>query len=73
MRPKWMTRKSVLTGFFLSTFGVVHTHMVAGYLGGFLTGLFATEAGTKAFAASSAGGAIVDNGKQVWVSAVASG
>lgn len=52
------------------TLGVVHTHLVAGFLGGFLTGLFATADGTAAFASSSPGGAVAGNGRQVWVQIV---
>ncbi|BDD56312.1 hypothetical protein MAP00_001782 [Monascus purpureus] len=50
--------------------GVVHTHMVAGYLGGFLTGLFATIEGCAAFALTNPGGAIDGNGHQVWIQIV---
>ncbi|OCL09825.1 ammonium transporter mep1B [Glonium stellatum] len=52
------------------TLGVVHTHMVAGALGGFLVGLFATAEGCAAFAITSPGGAIEGNGKQVWLQIV---
>jgi len=45
--------------------GVFHTHAVAGFLGGFLVGIFATAEGTAAFAAISTGGAIEGNGTQV--------
>jgi ammonium transporter, Amt family len=47
------------------TLGVFHTHLVAGLVGGFLVGIFATEEGCLAFAAISTGGAITGNGKQV--------
>ena len=50
--------------------GVTHTHMVAGALGGFLTGLFATTEGCAAFGVSNPGGAIDGNGKQVWLQIV---
>ena len=50
--------------------GIVHTHMVAGYLGGFLTGLFATIEGCAAFALTNPGGAIDGNGRQVWLQIV---
>ncbi|KAF2111190.1 ammonium transporter mep1B [Lophiotrema nucula] len=50
---------------FDDTLGVVHTHAVAGALGGFLVGIFATAKGCIAFAAVSPGGAIAGNGKQV--------
>ncbi|KAI9736625.1 MAG: hypothetical protein M1834_000829 [Cirrosporium novae-zelandiae] len=52
------------------TLGVFHTHAVAGYLGGFLVGLFATSEGTAAFALTTPGGAIEGNGKQVWLQIV---
>lgn len=44
--------------------------MVAGYLGGFLTGLFATIEGCAAFALTNPGGAIDGNGHQVWIQIV---
>jgi len=50
--------------------GVVHTHMVAGSLGGFLTGIFATVDGCAAFGLTNPGGAIAGNGRQVWVQIV---
>jgi Amt family ammonium transporter len=50
--------------------GITHTHMVAGALGGFLTGLFATEEGCAAFALTNPGGAIDGNGRQVWLQIV---
>ena len=40
------------------TLGVVHTHMVTGFLGGFLTGIFATAEGVAAFATAAPGGAV---------------
>ncbi|KAJ5711559.1 ammonium transporter [Penicillium malachiteum] len=49
---------------------VVHTHMVAGFLGGFLTGIFATADGCAAFGLNIPGGAIDGNGKQVWLQIV---
>ena len=52
------------------TLGVFHTHLVAGFLGGFLTGLFATAEGCAAFALTTPGGAIEGNGRQVWVQIV---
>jgi Amt family ammonium transporter len=52
------------------TLGVVHTHMVAGFLGGFCTGLFATVEGCAAFGLTNPGGAIAGNGKQVWLQIV---
>ncbi|KAF2455216.1 putative ammonium transporter [Lineolata rhizophorae] len=50
--------------------GVFHTHMVAGFVGGFATGLFATSEGTAAFGLGPSGGAIHGNGRQVWVQIV---
>lgn len=44
--------------------------MVAGALGGFLTGLFATTEGCAAFGSTTPGGAIDGNGKAVWVQIV---
>jgi len=52
------------------TLGVVHTHLVAGFVGGFLTGVFATAEGTAAFALASPGGAIAGNGRQIGVQIV---
>ena len=49
------------------TLDVFHTHLVAGFVGGFSAGLFATTEGTSAFASVSTGGAIEGNGKQVWL------
>lgn len=46
--------------------GDFHTHLVAGVLGGFLTGLFATTDGCASFASTVPGGAIDGNGAQVW-------
>jgi len=50
--------------------GVFHTHLVAGFLGGFLTGIFATVDGCAAFALTNPGGAIAGNGRQVWIQIV---
>jgi len=50
--------------------GVLHTHGVAGFLGGFLTGIFATVEGSQAFEIKNPGGAIAGNGRQVWVQLV---
>jgi len=47
--------------------GIFHTHMVAGFVGGFCVGLFATVEGCAAFGISNAGGAIEGNGKQVYI------
>lgn len=52
------------------TLGIVHTHMVTGFLGGFMTGLFATSEGCLAFGIMNPGGAIDGNGKQVWLQIV---
>lgn len=52
------------------TLGITHTHMVAGALGGFLTGLFATPEGIASFGDTNPGGAIAGNGKQVWLQIV---
>lgn len=52
------------------TLGITHTHMVAGTLGGFLTGIFATADGCAAFGITNPGGAIDGNGKQVWLQIV---
>ena len=50
--------------------GVFHTHCVAGFVGGFSVGLFATAEGCAAFAITNNGGAIEGNGKQVWLQLV---
>jgi Amt family ammonium transporter len=52
------------------TLGIFHTHCIAGALGGFLTGLFATVDGCAAFGLLNPGGAIAGNGKQVWLQIV---
>lgn len=44
--------------------------MIAGFLGGFLTGIFATIDGCAAFGVTNLGGAIEGNGKQVWLQIV---
>lgn len=44
--------------------------MVAGFLGGFLTGIFATIDGCAAFGLTNPGGAIEGNGRQVWLQIV---
>jgi len=44
--------------------------MVTGLLGGFLTGIFATAEGCAAFGLTNPGGAIDDNGRQVWLQIV---
>jgi Amt family ammonium transporter len=50
--------------------GIFHTHAVAGFLGGFLTGIFATAEGDAAFGLTNPGGAIDKYGKQVWLQLV---
>jgi ammonium transporter, Amt family len=50
--------------------GITHTHMVAGALGGFLTGLFSTTTGSYAFGLTTDGGAIEGRGRQVWLQIV---
>ena len=52
------------------TLGVFHTHCLAGFLGGFMVGLFATGTGSAAFGLTTSGGAIEDNGRQVWLQIV---
>lgn len=52
------------------TMGITHTHMVTGVLGGFLTGIFATESGCIAFGLTNPGGAVSGNGRQVWIQIV---
>jgi len=52
------------------TLGLFHTHLVPGFLGGFLTGVFATFDGTAAFPASAPGGAVAGNGRQVGIQIV---
>ncbi|KAI8614134.1 ammonium transporter [Chytriomyces sp. MP71] len=47
------------------TLGVFHTHAVAGFLGGILTGVFATVEGCAAFALTNPGGGIAGNWHQV--------
>lgn len=46
-------------------FGVIHTHAVAGVVGGFLVGIFATAEGVAAFNLAIPGGAIAGNGVQI--------
>jgi Ammonium Transporter Family len=50
---------------------VFHTHLIASVVGGFLTGIFATEGGTGAFGNAPTGGAIDRYGHVVWVQIVA--
>ena len=49
------------------TLGIFHTHMVAGFVGGMCSGLFATKEGCAAFAITNDGGAIEGNWKQVQI------
>jgi Amt family ammonium transporter len=49
------------------TLGVFHTHCVAGFVGWFSVGLFATVEGCAAFGLTNLGGAIDGNGTQVWL------
>ena len=65
-----MGKKLKFFGYFDDTLDVFHTHAIAGYLGGFLCGLFATAEGCAAFALTTPGGAIDGNGRQVWVQIV---
>ncbi|OKL56076.1 hypothetical protein UA08_08761 [Talaromyces atroroseus] len=62
-RQKWMKHVD-------DVMGVIHTHTVAGFLGGFLTGIFATADGCAPFGLTTPGGAIDGNGRQVWVQIV---
>jgi Amt family ammonium transporter len=62
-------RTRLFTHYVDDTLGITHTHMVAGALGGFLVGLFATSMGSRAFALAE-GGAIAGNGRQVWLQIV---
>jgi len=52
------------------TLGLFHTHLVPGFLGGVLTGIFATVDGVNSFALPNPGGAIAGNGKQVGIQIV---
>ncbi|KAK4703904.1 ammonium transporter, Amt family, partial [Phenoliferia sp. Uapishka_3] len=51
----------------LSNEGVVHTHMVAGFVGGMATGVFATTPGSIAFAITNQGGAVEGTWKQLYI------
>jgi ammonium transporter, Amt family len=66
----WVTMNIVGKMWFMKPFddvlGVVHTHMVAGFLGGFLVGILATTDGCAAFGLTNPVGAIDGNGKQVF-------
>ena len=66
----WVTMnilgKTKFMKFVDDTLGVFHTHMVAGFIGGFSVGLFATTEGCASFGITIPGGAIDGNGKQVF-------
>jgi ammonia channel protein AmtB len=49
------------------TLEVFNTHFVGALVGGIETGLFTTSKGCAAFGLTNPGGAIDDNGKQVWL------
>ncbi|KAH0282571.1 ammonium transporter [Aureobasidium namibiae CBS 147.97] len=72
----WVSMNIVATRSFIfkrhvdDTLGITHTHFVAGLIGGFLTGLFATVDGVAGFGDTNPGGAIDGNGKQVWLQIV---
>ena len=70
----WMTmtfsKKLSISQYFDDVLGVTHTHLVAGFVGGFFTGIFATVEGCAAFGLTNPGGAIAGNGRQVWVQIV---
>ncbi|KAH8683592.1 ammonium transporter AmtB-like domain-containing protein [Ilyonectria robusta] len=67
----WFTMNIVAKKFpafernFDDTLGVTHTHMVAGFVGGFGTGLWATKEGCAAFGLTNPGGAVAGNGMQL--------
>lgn len=63
-------RTRLFTHYVDDTLGITHTHMVAGFVGGFLVGIFATPMGSAAFGLTNYGGAISGNGKQVWLQLV---
>ena len=63
-------RSKLFTHYVDDTLGITHTHMVAGTVGGFLVGLFATAEGTSGFGLTTEGGAIAGNGRQVWLQIV---
>lgn len=50
---------------FDDTLGITHTHMVAGFVGGFGAGLWATVDGCAAFGLTNPGGAVAGNGIQL--------
>ena len=63
-------RTKLFTHYVDDTLGITHTHMVAGFVGGFFVGIFATPEGSSAFGLTNYGGAITGNGKQVWLQIV---
>lgn len=58
-------KTSFMQRHFDDTLGIMHTHMVAGFVGGFGTGLWATVEGCAAFGLTNPGGAIAGNGIQL--------
>lgn len=58
-------KTSFMTRHFDDTLGIMHTHMVAGFVGGFGTGLWATAEGCAAFGLTNPGGAVAGNGIQL--------
>lgn len=63
-------RSKLFTHYVDDCLGITHTHMVAGFVGGFLVGIFATPEGSYAFGLINHGGAITGNGRQVWLQLV---
>lgn len=66
----WLTMNLVgKTAFFEchfdDTLGITHTHIVAGFVGGSSTGLWATVDGCAAFGLTNPGGAVAGNGIQL--------
>ncbi|KAJ4410625.1 hypothetical protein N0V82_009175 [Gnomoniopsis sp. IMI 355080] len=58
-------KTAFMTRHFDDTLGIMHTHMVAGFVGGFGTGLWATVEGCAAFGLTNPGGAVAGNGIQL--------
>ncbi|GMK54475.1 hypothetical protein CspeluHIS016_0110610 [Cutaneotrichosporon spelunceum] len=53
------------------TLGGVHTHLLAGVIGGVFTGVFATRDGLESFGQTgAAGGGIEGNWRQLWIQVV---
>ena len=63
-------KSKIFTVYCDDVLGVTHTHMVAGFVGGFLVGIFADKTGCAAFGLTNPGGAKDGNGRQVWVQLV---